>query len=101
MVEKSKEFLQDMKIARDIRDMTQTEGWKHYSRLLEHHIREQTTKALMPVLEQMEVDGIKQVLVGESAKGAILGLKLALSLPSGIIAQYSKQPSFAGEQDDE
>lgn len=88
---KSKEEIQDIKIARSMEDMIHSEGWKHYSTILEHHIKMKTNEALAPVNAfATEVDGIKQVLVGESAKGAILGLRLALSLPSGIVQQHLK-----------
>lgn len=92
---KSKEQLQDMKVARDIRDMMQTDGWKHYSRILQFHIDAKIRVAFEPMNEFMEIDGIKHILLGESAKGAIMGLRLALSLPSGIIMQYKDSPSFA------
>jgi hypothetical protein len=80
-----KAILQDLKVAAQIKDMIHTEGWKQYKKLLEAKLREKTDLAFLPVNAQLEVDGITQVLVGESAKGAIMGLRLALELPDLIV----------------
>lgn len=88
----------DLRIYRDISDMLLLPGWKHYQRILEKHIQDQTKRALMPAVLNPEVDGMSQVLCGESAKGAIIGLRLALSLPSGIIEQHKAQSPSAEEE---
>lgn len=98
---RSKEELQDLKIARSMQEMMLTEGWKSYALLLDHHIKMKTNQALAPVDPfTTQVDGITQVLCGEAAKGAIMGLRLALSLPSGIVAQQIQNfPSLAGDEE--
>lgn len=80
-----KELAKDLRDASEIEDMMRTPGWKRYAELLEMHIEKQTRAALFPVSEAVARDGIMQVLVGESAKGAIIGLRLALQLPSDIV----------------
>lgn len=81
----SPEMAKDLRDAREIEDMLRTPGWKRYAEILEGHIATKTKVALFPVSEQIEMDGIKQVLFGEAAKGAIMGLRLALQLPSDIV----------------
>lgn len=93
----SKEVLKDLKIASELEDMLLTPGWKHFSELLEMKIKERTITALMPIMPSVmydpergsvisNLDGVSHVLVGEASKGAIMGLRLALGLPSDIIA---------------
>jgi hypothetical protein len=93
----SKEDIEDLKFAEHMRDLVNTPGWKVYEKVLQKHIDAKVRELCMPLHPIYTVDpqsgqpnavmgdGIAHVLVGESAKGAIMGLRLALTLPSGII----------------
>ena len=94
----------DARVVHELEDLLLTPGWKFYTQLLEKHIKDKTTEALQPLtpmffpgangaLMTSAPDGLAHCLVGEAAKGAIMGLRLALSLPSGIIAQSKVKPS--------
>lgn len=90
----TKEDIEDLKLSEQMRDLIATPSWKVYEKILQTHIDMKTRELLLPlhpVVNQMTgevvvADGISHVLVGEAAKGAILGLRLALTLPSGIVA---------------
>lgn len=88
----SKEDIEDMKLGAEMVDLLNSPGWKHFERLLKKHIEEKTAQALTPVHPQItpegqviHTDGLAMVLFGEAAKGAILGMRFALGLPSGIV----------------
>jgi hypothetical protein len=59
------------------------EGWKVYKSILELHLQGKRNEYEVPA--ESSLDGIAQVLRAESAKGAIMGLRLALSIPDGIL----------------
>lgn len=91
----SKEDIEDLRTAKEMEDLIHSPGWKLYAKILEKHIEDKTKEALMPTHIRTSfgpdgspvlIDGISQVLFGEASKGAIMGLRLALSLPSGIVA---------------
>lgn len=67
-----------------MRAFMQSDGWKVYKAILEAHIQIKRNEFEQPA-ETMR-DGISQVLRSESAKGAIMGLRLALSIPDGILS---------------
>jgi hypothetical protein len=73
----------ELKTARVIRAMIATDGWKVYKQILETHLQGKRNEFEVPA--ERELDGIAQVLRSESAKGAIMGLRLALSIPEGIL----------------
>lgn len=92
--EPSKEDLEDLKKFRALRDMMNTEGWKLYEKLLRAHLEAKRDAALKPISPEILPDqtirwpdGVTQVLLGEANKGAIIGLRLALELPRGIVTQ--------------
>jgi hypothetical protein len=62
--------------------MTQTEGWRAYRKILEHHL--QAKRNEFETVADSSHDGIAQILKSENNKGAIMGLRLALSIPEGI-----------------
>lgn len=93
----SKEDIEDLKVAEHMRDLINTPGWKVFEKILQGHIDAKMKELLMPLHPIYTVgangtsvsalsDGVAHVLVGESAKGAIMGLRLALTLPSGIVS---------------
>jgi hypothetical protein len=67
-----------------IRNLMNTEGWHVYEKILQHHLQSKQNEFLQPA--SVEVDGISQILRSESAKGAIMGLRLALSICEGILS---------------
>jgi len=92
--EPSKEDLEDLKVGRALEEMLVTEGWKIYEKLLTKHLVEKRDAALSPLSPRVQPDGslffpdgVTHVLLGEAAKGAIIGIRLALELPRGIVAQ--------------
>jgi len=74
----------ELKTATAIRGMMQTDGWKVYKAVLEAHLQGKRNEFEQPA--EVAADGISQVLRAESAKGAIMGLRLALSIPEGILS---------------
>jgi|SRR5215472_2166822 len=74
----------ELRTARMMRAFMQSDGWKVYKAILEAHIQMKRNEFEQPA-ETMR-DGISQVLRSESAKGAIMGLRLALSIPDGILS---------------
>lgn len=87
----SKEDLADIKLGQEMEDLINTPGWKIYSAILQKHIDNKIRDAFLPVHQRegslgQQIDGVTQVLLAEASKGAIIGLRLALEIPSGIVA---------------
>lgn len=82
--ELTREDRAELKTARVIREMMNTDGWKVYQKILETHLQGKRNEFEQPA--EVAADGIAQVLRSESAKGAIMGLRLALSIPDGILS---------------
>ena len=82
--ELSKDEKAELKTAHAIRALLNTDGWKVYRAILEAHLQGKRNEFEQPA--ETKSDGIAQVLRSESAKGAIMGLRLALSIPDGILA---------------
>jgi len=95
----------ELQTARVIRRMMNTDGWKVYKTILETHLQGKRNEYEAPVeAGPHSGDGIAQLLRSESAKGAIMGLRLALSIPDGIIANEKilrGQLGLALEEDEE
>ena len=79
----SKEEKAELRTGTAIRNMLNTDGWKVYSKILEMHLNGKRNEWEAPA--EAKLDGIAQVLRSESAKGAIMGLRLALSIPGSIL----------------
>lgn len=99
----TKEEKAELRTARVIRQMIGFDGWKVYRAILEAHLQGKRNEFEQPA--ESALDGIAQVLRSESAKGAIMGLRLALSIPDGILANdkvlRSKLGLSAEEDDDD
>jgi hypothetical protein len=54
-----------------------------YRAILQHHVDLKRQELEQPV--ETNLDGFAQALRAEGAKGAIMGLRLAISIPDGII----------------
>lgn len=74
----------ELKTARVIRALIASDGWKVYKTILETHLQGKRNEFEQPA--EKPLDGISQILYSESAKGAIMGLRLALTIPDGILA---------------
>jgi hypothetical protein len=86
-----------------IKNWINTDGWKIYRTILEAHLNSKRLELEAPA--EVHLDGLAQALRFESAKGAIMGLRLALSIPDGIInndkmLRHSLGILAAGEEDD-
>ena len=81
--ELSKEEKAELRTGTAIRNMVGTDGWKVYTKILEMHLQGKRNEFEEPA--ETKLDGIAQVLRSESAKGAIMGLRLALSIPGSIL----------------
>jgi len=66
-----------------MRDLVRSDGWKVYAKILEMHLQGKRNEFEEPA--ETKLDGIAQILRSESAKGAIMGLRLALSIPGSIL----------------
>jgi len=86
-----------------IKNWINTDGWKIYRAILESHLSTKRMELESPA--EVHLDGLAQALRFESAKGAIMGLRLALSIPDGIInndkmLRQSLGLLASGEEDD-
>jgi hypothetical protein len=81
--ELTKEEKAEIRTGTAIRNMVATDGWKVYQKILEIHLQGKRNEFEEPA--ETKLDGISQVLRSESAKGAIMGLRLALSIPGSIL----------------
>jgi hypothetical protein len=108
--EPSKEDRDDLKVGKAIEEMLATPGWKIYEKILSTKIDEKIRAALSPLAPVVQPDntvilpdGVTHVLLGEAAKGAIIGLRLALDLPRGIVHQTQalRHELFPGSANDE
>jgi hypothetical protein len=83
--------VQILKQARVFKDMIETEGWKAYAQVLEAQImaREEVLHcpihALPPHFVNPSTDLASKAAALESAKGAIIGLRIALRTPFATI----------------
>lgn len=85
-------------------DWQNTEGWKVYSKIVEYHLQMKRNELEGPT--ETGLDGIAQILRAESAKGAIIALRLCLGLPESMVVAGDSLRKLrglptAGEQDDE
>jgi hypothetical protein len=67
-----------------IRELVATNGWKVYAKILEMHLQGKRNEWEVPA--ETKLDGVSQVLRSESAKGAIMALRLALTIPESILS---------------
>lgn len=79
-----KEDRAEIKTAEAMEDMLRLEGWKFYQKVLDVHLNQQRLLAEGAPLDHE--DGNKYSLRMERIKGTIIGLRLALELPSVMIA---------------
>lgn len=106
---------EDARIVQELEDMIRTPGWKLYVGFLEKHLEAKREEALRPIAPfqvpvgaqpqgasipvQVWPDGMGYAMSAEAAKGAIMGLRLALGLPSGIVSTHKAQNSKPSAED--
>jgi len=73
----------ELRTGRTIKHWINTDGWKVYRAILEAHLA--TKRAELEQPAEISADGLAQALRFEAVKGAIMGLRLALAIPDGII----------------
>jgi hypothetical protein len=91
------------KRARLMREMQATEGWKVFSAILGEHIATRMNILMVPLhdLPTQTFGGMdfeSRAAALESVKGAVIGLKLALTLPESIMTSAADLPQ--GEDDE-
>jgi len=80
-----------LKQARLIKEMTETQGWQEFKKILEAQIAMRTSILMSPFHSLPDGSGYQGMDLAakaaalESVKGAVIGLRLALSLPDSII----------------
>lgn len=75
----TKDDLTHLKYAREFAAMVATPGWKLYTTFLQTHFEQKR-------LEAMQIcESLNEAMKCNAAKGAMLGLKLALDLPHTTI----------------
>lgn len=78
-----------LRLARHFRDMVETEWWREFEKLVQMQIAMRERVLLTPLGDQNPAfDGLdftSRAVKMEAIKGAIIGLRLALSIPSDTI----------------
>lgn len=74
----------ELRTGRAIRNLLNVEGWHVYRKILEAHLLAKRNELEAPA--ETSSDGIAQVLRFEAVKGSIIGLRLALAIPEGILS---------------
>lgn len=94
MDEAEKEILRQGNLLKEFLD---TPGWKEYARILEEQIVTREKLLQLPIIElwPQELNGVRldfvtKAAAQESIKGAIIGLRAALSLPASIVEHASE-----------
>jgi hypothetical protein len=97
----TKEERAELRTGRAIRALVASEGWKVYRKIVEAHAQMKLNEMQEPA--ERGVDGISQILRGESAKGAIFAFRFAIAIPDGILAndQLLRGTLGLGPEDEE
>lgn len=74
----------ELRLGTTIKRWIDSDGWRVYKQILEAHIANKRKELEAPA--EANLDGVAQALRFEATKGSILGLRLALTIPEGIIA---------------
>lgn len=97
-----------LRLRRAMEDLTASPAWKEYEAILQSQIKVRENAILNePAAGQGPTDPLGRLLGLETIKGALIGLKLALSTPQTIIAEAKeivaarKDHGDSGEGDDE
>lgn len=96
---------QVLRLAAHFREMVATDWWKEYVRILDAQISDREQLLLLPVSEQhpkfQGMDFQTRAVSLETIKGAIIGLRLAKTIPSATIDHASDivRDHSVGEED--
>lgn len=110
----SKDEMDLVRGGRELADMMRTPGWKVLERILQSHIDTRMQKLLMPLHDFQRLSGVSHngvaaaeamdgqsaVLAQECIKGALIGLRLALSMPSTIVNEADALRARATQGED-
>ena len=83
--ELSKEQKAVFRTERAAKDLLATPGWQFYEKVLREQLEMKRREYERPAELEPGMDGVSQILRAESAKGAIMGLRLALDIPQGML----------------
>lgn len=72
---------------RALGEMLGTEGWKEYEKILQAHCEERLALLLLPLGDSKHTEAMMAAVGQEYIKGAVYGLRLALSLPASTVEQ--------------
>ena len=93
MVDYNAEEKAILRLARAFREMEATEWWKEYEKIVRAQIDTRETLLRLPLSETNEafkgMDFMTRAASQETIKGAVIGLRLALSIPSLTIKHGS------------
>lgn len=89
----SKDEIEILKASRELGDMLNLPAWKRYEAILNEQVAARYGLLMQPASEldanrppgEARLDGMSRFAAVECIKGAIIGLKLALSLPRTIL----------------
>lgn len=82
-----------LRLAENFREMTESKWWQEYVKVLDAQIADRETLLLLPMSEQHPrfngMDFNTRAVALEIIKGALIGLRLAKSIPTATIAHAS------------
>jgi len=104
MVDLAEDERQIVRQGRLFRELLESPGWKEYEKLIASHIASRQRELDAPILVKDEkfqmMDAGTKLAIGESVKGAIIALRLALAIPAATVEQ-AKEIARAGGADDD
>lgn len=104
MADYSTEEKQVLRLAEHFRSMVETEWWKEYRKVLDEQIRQRELLVSLPLSDKSPafegLDFMTRASKIETLKGAIIGLRLALSIPDLTIG-HSKDIVREADQQEE
>ena len=88
---RSEEEMAIIRQGRLFREMMETPAWKEYAKVLQAHIESRQRELDAPILVKDQLyqmmDAGTKLAISESVKGAIIALRLAVTLPSATVEQ--------------
>ena len=93
MAEYSAEERSVLRLAENFREMTESKWWQEYVKILDAQIADREALLLLPMSDQhprfQGMDFNTRAVALEVIKGAMIGLRLAKSIPTATIAHAS------------
>lgn len=106
----TKEDKEDLAKYKALEAMLASEGWKIYEKFIRLHMEQKINQSLAPLGPIPSADGmtrfpdgVTHVLLGEAAKGAIMGMRLCLEFPHATVVSGKQlhQDLFGTPSDEE